>query len=499
MPRALFEPRPDRPLAFHAASVSMAFDAPPENAAFEQCGTAGVVTIRGPLVQHGSLYCFWDSFDAIVQRVEAACASSSVRDIVLKIDSPGGDALGCFEAARCIRKAAEAAGKKIYAYCDGLIASAAYALASAASGGIFVPLAGAVGSIGVLIQVIDATQQDAAMGLRFAMISSGARKLDGNPHVALTKEAVTEIQGKCDALATLFFDFVAEMRPTITADAVRALQADTFFGAKAVEVGIADGVAEWSEFLAMVAKGTFETATPGSQKATANTESKTMASKMSKELRAGLSEMAKGDSEEAAQARALLAMHPEEDGEKKEGEGGEKKEGAKAELPEEKKETKAEEKKEMKASSEDDSKAVAMAATARVHALELKLQAKEEADERAVLLAQRPDFSAAVVATLKTMPLSYLREAVEKWEKPAGFPAAAALVQGTAGKTQNGSGASVSTATPAEASYIAKMMGGGPTSEGVKHEGSSMTLGFMTPEDAQKRVAELAAGKAAAR
>ena len=83
---------------------------PPPN---RTVGPAVVVEIMGPLDHHASPDC--DSYDAIHERVAAACASpSSV--VVLKIDSPGGDVSGCFDTAREIRAMLTAAGKRSATY-----------------------------------------------------------------------------------------------------------------------------------------------------------------------------------------------------------------------------------------------------------------------------------------------------------------------------------------------------------------------------------------------
>jgi ClpP class serine protease len=132
------------------------------------------------------------------------------------------------------------AGKTLHAHVEGTCASAAYALACACST-ISAPPTALVGSIGVVDCIVDATAADEAMGLRFAMIASGPRKTDGNPHTILSPEAVAAAQQRVDDMAEYFFSFVAEARGT-TADAVRALDADLFVGARAKGHALVDTI-----------------------------------------------------------------------------------------------------------------------------------------------------------------------------------------------------------------------------------------------------------------
>src|SRR5579864_5463577 len=68
---------------------------------FEEQGDAAIVDIQGPLVQRADS--FWSMFcldyGAIRDAASAAFESNAAR-VILRIDSPGGDAGGCFELAR---------------------------------------------------------------------------------------------------------------------------------------------------------------------------------------------------------------------------------------------------------------------------------------------------------------------------------------------------------------------------------------------------------------
>jgi len=75
-------------------------------------------------------------------------ATLPFRSIVLDMDSPGGEAVGAFEAADAVRAAA--LSKEVVGVVNGMAASAAYAIASAATR-IVTTSSGISGSIGVVM------------------------------------------------------------------------------------------------------------------------------------------------------------------------------------------------------------------------------------------------------------------------------------------------------------------------------------------------------------
>lgn len=463
--RARYEPRGDRPLAFHAASLMVAFGAPDTAEPFEMVGKAAVVTVVGPLVHASDPFCFFDSYDAVVARVSEA-AQSDAAAVVMKCDSPGGDALGCFEAARSLRTISEETGKPIYVYADGLLASAAYALACGATK-IYGPAAAVIGSVGVLQTRTDTTKADAMQGLKYELIASGARKLDSNPHVAASDATLAEMQSKVDAMADLFFDLVEELRG-VKASVVKGFEANTFLARDAVANGLADGVMSFAELIAMVAAG-------GVVSAKAQAAPETGMNK--KEMRAWLAKMAEGTGEEAEKAKAALkcldddeAPPPPKD-DKKEPPAPAKAEGDPPPPKDDKK--------------DDDEGAKALVAlTAQVHALQAERAKEAEDKERAELFAKRPDFSAQTRETLSKVSLQVVREAVEKWPKIVGLVAAEAMAQGTRGESQGTGDARTPKLPPGEAQALSARMGLSVSKPVVRREGNAMTFPVVSRETA---------------
>ncbi|XXX73887.1 S49 family peptidase [Sorangium sp. So ce134] len=362
-------------LALAASAWGQEFDAA-QAPAISQDGPVAVVTIRGPLTHHSDWFC--DSYDAIKERVRAALASPAAK-VALRITSPGGDVAGCFETATELRAMATTSGKPLHAYADGQASSAAYALACAADT-IHLSAETLVGSVGVIAGTVDCTAADAQMGVKFHLFTSGARKADGNPHVQMSEEAATEIQRQVDEFGELFYAHVAARRG-VSVEHVRGMEARQYSGQTAVDKRLADGVATWSGFLAMVARG-------GAGGAAAK-ESRVEYEEMVKALRA----LAEGDDEEKAKkAKAALVALGEEKAEDDE-EPKKDEEKAKAEDEGDDEEPKKDEEKAA-------AKAGAPSAAAALATENIRL-ARENADLKArSLLATRSDLPEATRAWL---------------------------------------------------------------------------------------------------
>ena len=476
-----YSPAIDRHQAILPQAAGMFFEIFAQRSTpFEMVGKFAVVSISGPLVQHGPSV--WDNYDAIGDRILAALVSPA-EAVILRIDSPGGDAPGSFELAKAIRSMA--GSKKLIAFTDTCAASAAYAIASAADEIVIAPTA-QVGSIGIYQPLVDTTAQDRALGVNYELVISGARKGDGNPHVAVSDGARARVQADVDQLAGIFFATVNELRG-MPLEALAALEGSTRIGSRAVEDGLADRVATWAELTTDVAAASITTEVTTMDKA-----------EHVKALRAAAE---KEGGEWAKRALKAIEIGSDEEGDEEKVEKKDKEEagGKKAEDKSEdcKAEEKMDDKKEEKEEKGESSKAT-LALLKRVHALESAAAKKEEDAARSDLLLKRPDFSEQIRKTLATLPLSAVRDAVENWPQGHGTalaPASAASSHGTVGKGQN----VAPRATEAdEDEYIARRMGQSMATTGIRHTqgGRTLELGTMTPAQAREHLAKISKGAA---
>lgn len=211
-------------------------------------GTA-ILTLVGEWVNRGA----WVgassgliSYEGFKYQLGRAAADPKTTRIILDMESPGGEAIGAFEAAESVRTAAQQ--KEVVAVVNGMAASAAYAIASGASRIVTMPT-GLVGSIGVVWLHLDFSAWLKKEGIQPTFIFAGAHKVDGNPFEPLPEAVRKDAQAEIDGLYAQFVGTVAAGRK-MSADAVRATQARVFKGQDAVEVGLADEVATFEDVIA---------------------------------------------------------------------------------------------------------------------------------------------------------------------------------------------------------------------------------------------------------
>lgn len=232
------------------AGRSMLLEPPeqqPTGEGYRLDGNVAVVAIDGALRQRSEWG--YDGYDGIQSRFQSALADPRADAVLLRVNSPGGQAAGAFETVKSMVADKKAAGKPVIAYADEHAYSGGYAMASAADK-IYLPEAGGVGSVGVISTLEDWTKFNDRMGLNIKVITSGKRKADGHPDVPLSPEAIAREQEVVDHLAGIFAGIVGDSRG-MTKDAVLKLEADTFEGSKAVAAGLADGIANYQQALSI--------------------------------------------------------------------------------------------------------------------------------------------------------------------------------------------------------------------------------------------------------
>lgn len=187
------------------------------------------------------------SYEGFKVQMLAAAADARTKAILLDLESPGGEAVGAFEAADIVRQAA--AKKPVWAVVNGMAASAAYAIASAATRIVSIPT-GLSGSIGVVLMHLDISAYLKAEGLKPTLIFAGDHKVDGNPYEPLPAAVRADLQGEVEGFYAKFVETVAKGRTGLSEKGIRDTQARTFMGAEAVAAGLVDAVGTFEDVLA---------------------------------------------------------------------------------------------------------------------------------------------------------------------------------------------------------------------------------------------------------
>ncbi|MFP3017181.1 MAG: S49 family peptidase [Wolbachia sp.] len=178
------------------------------------------------------------SYEQIEEQIAQALADEEIKTIILDIDSPGGEVNGVFDLADFIYESR--AKKRIIAIANDDAYSAAYAIASSAEK-IFLTRTSGVGSIGVIASHIDQSGFDEKQGVKYTTVFAGSRKNDLNPHEPINSEGLESLREEIDRLYEMFVQLIARNR-NLSIEVIKSTEAGLYFGEKAVEIGLADGV-----------------------------------------------------------------------------------------------------------------------------------------------------------------------------------------------------------------------------------------------------------------
>ena len=98
-----------------------------------------------------------------------------------------------------------------------------------------------VGSIGVIASHIDQSGFNEKCGIKYTTVFAGSRKNDLNPHEPMTSESLESLQKEVDRLYEMFVQLIARNRG-LSIEKIRSTEAGLYFGERAIEIGLADGI-----------------------------------------------------------------------------------------------------------------------------------------------------------------------------------------------------------------------------------------------------------------
>jgi len=170
---------------------------------------AMVVGMRGVALYDLEFQPYSFSTRLLAERITEAAADTSIKTIVLDINTPGGHVTGTQEAADAVYKAARA--KPVIGIINPLCASAGYWIGSQCTKLIAVPSAD-VGSIGVFMTHFDCSALMQGAGIRPTFIFAGEHKTEGNALEPLSASAKAFYQSEIDQTYSDFLTAVARGR-----------------------------------------------------------------------------------------------------------------------------------------------------------------------------------------------------------------------------------------------------------------------------------------------
>jgi len=202
-----------------AAAEGAALDGLPRG--MRVAGSTAEISVAGLLTQKRSIWAWFfgesnTTYGQINAGIATADADPKIKEIILNIDSPGGEFYGLFDTLAAI----SGARKKVTAVVNNMGASAAYAIAAQADKIVAANQATSVGSVGVVqTYYLDDTVVD--------ITSDEAPEKRPDPK---TEEGVKAIKKRLNDLHAIFVDAIAGGRSAATGKEVTTEQVNETYG-----------------------------------------------------------------------------------------------------------------------------------------------------------------------------------------------------------------------------------------------------------------------------
>ena len=211
-------------------------------------GTTGYLDVTGTLVaKHDDFNaCMgFTSYEKLYSQFEKQ-VDMGIEKVVLNVDSGGGEARTAFEMADQFKDLAVENNIPIYAYVDGLSASAAFLWSSIADEIVARPDS-EIGSVGVVVQLVNNSKMLENKGITRKFITYGENKVPFDDSGEFTTRFIQSIQDKVNKTGIQFNKFIARNRNMQVEDVI-ATQAEVYDAEDALGVGFIDKIMTKSEF-----------------------------------------------------------------------------------------------------------------------------------------------------------------------------------------------------------------------------------------------------------
>ena len=187
-----------------------------------------LVTIEGVLL----------SSEHVVEELNDYAEDSSIKAIVLRIDSPGGGVVPSQEIFNAVKNAKKE-GKKVVVSMGSVAASGGYYIAAAADKIVANP-GTMTGSIGVKMEFMNVEKLLEKIGVQGMVIKSGEYKDVGSPFRGMTAQEKKLLQGVIDDVQSQFVEAVAQGRKLPEAQVRAIADGRIFTGRQALGLKLVD-------------------------------------------------------------------------------------------------------------------------------------------------------------------------------------------------------------------------------------------------------------------
>lgn len=189
-----------------------------------------------------------EKYRELLQRAQD---DEAVKAVVLRVDSPGGTVAASEEIATYVKELRKS--KPVVVSVGDLDASGAYMISSQATKIVANP-GSAVGSIGVILEVANASRLMDKVGLEFKVITAGKYKDAGSPYRAITPEETAMLQSQIDEIYAQFINIVAEGRKMPRSEVESLATGWAWSGTEAKKLGLVDEIGTYQDALDLAAE-----------------------------------------------------------------------------------------------------------------------------------------------------------------------------------------------------------------------------------------------------
>ena len=192
-----------------------------------------------------------DSSEGVVDQLEHMRLDSTVRAVVLRLDSPGGGVGASQEIYEAVRKVRDA-DKPVIASMGGVAASGAYYIACAADSIVANP-GTLTGSIGVIMSFPNTEELFKKVGVRFEVVKTGKFKDIGSLSRPMTPEERDLLQTVLSNVYEQFVSAIAEGRGLERRDILPYADGRIFSGDQAQAYGFVDRLGDLNDAIQLAA------------------------------------------------------------------------------------------------------------------------------------------------------------------------------------------------------------------------------------------------------
>jgi protease-4 len=183
--------------------------------------------------------------DHVVDELHGYAEDSSIKAIVIRIDSPGGGVVPSQEIYNAV-KYARKEGKKVVVSMGSVAASGGYYVAAAADKIVANP-GTLTGSIGVKMEFANLEKLLEKIGVQGMIVKSGEYKDIGSPFRVMTEPEKKLLQGVIDDVHSQFIAAVAEGRQLQEADVRAIADGRIFTGQQALTLKLVDQLGDLTD------------------------------------------------------------------------------------------------------------------------------------------------------------------------------------------------------------------------------------------------------------